>query len=148
MDGSATPQGKEYRKTSRLGERVMGSLSDLLGMRCLRGTEVRLPVCSILGTPLMQCTTPRTAIHNGYNLELSKVGALHWMYRFRDSFWGTVSIMGTAEKRERIRSLMKRSVRESAYSEVLTPKLYAIFLAHVYFSRKRILSFQCVQRVL
>lgn len=56
--------------------------------------------------------------------------------------------MGTAEKRERIRSLMKRSVRESAYSEVLTPKLYAIFLAHVYFSRKRILSFQCVQRVL
>ena len=54
--------------------------------------------------------------------------------------------MGTAEKRERIRSLMKRSVRESSYSEVLTPKLYAIFLAHAYFSRKRILSFQYVSR--
>ena len=52
--------------------------------------------------------------------------------------------MGTADKRERLRSPRKRSV--SSYSEVPTPKPCAVFLAHAYFSRKRLLIFQYVSR--
>ena len=44
---------------------------------------------------------------------------------------------------------MKRSVRKSSYSEGHIPKLYAVFFsinAHMYFSRRRIPSFQYVFR--
>ena len=54
--------------------------------------------------------------------------------------------MGTADKRERLRSPRKRSV--SSYSEVPRPKPCAVFLAHAYFSRKRLLIFQYVSRAL